>query len=63
MNKIEKAEYLSSHESEIKDIVELVGLYRADGYNRLRVWAEFRNNGTNPDLILEGFRRCGLLDN
>lgn len=63
MTKSEKDEYLKAHSSEIEDIVELIALFKADGLNRLRIWAEFRGNGTNPDLILEAFRVSGLLNN
>jgi len=61
MEKLSKVDFLKIHAQEIEDLVEYTIMYRADGYNRLRIWKEFRENGTAGDLILEAFRRVGLV--
>ena len=60
MDKPNRDEFLAAHSKEINDIVELIGLFKDEGYNRLKIWHEFRSNGTSGDVLLEVFRRTGL---
>lgn len=45
----------------ISDLVELIPLYKTEGYNRLQIWKEFRSSGIRGDILIEAFRRTGLL--
>jgi hypothetical protein len=46
---------------EIIDLVELVSLYKQDGFGRGKIWKELRDAGASGNLIQEAFRRLGML--
>lgn len=57
-----KINFTEEQIQEIEYATELSKLYIADGLNRLKIWKEFRNAGFSGDIILEAFRRVGLLE-
>ena len=61
MEKLNKEDFLKAYAQEINDLVELIPLYKSEGYNRLQIWKEFRASGTSGDILIEAFRRTGLL--
>lgn len=61
MTKEQKELFLNEHQQEINYIVELINLYKEEGLNRLKIWKEFRNSGTNSDLVLAAFRIVGFI--
>lgn len=61
MEKLNRNDFLKVHAKEISDLVELIPLYKTEGYNRLQIWKEFRSSGIRGDILIEAFRRTGLL--
>lgn len=56
------SEFSPEQIQEMNSLIEYIELYKADGYNRLQIWKELRQEVSRPYILLEAFRKTGLFN-